>query len=69
MLISRCDQTVTIRGQEVQLKSHEVIVTNRSRKWVAEELHKEVEAVGMQLMKCFTDQKGFFLEALYQKND
>ena len=69
MIISKCDQTVTVRGQEVQLKSHEVILTTRSKKWLPEELHKEVEGLGLELVKCFMDERKFFMEALYQKND
>ena len=69
MALSKCDQTVTIRGQEVQLKSHEVIMIARSKKFSPEELQNEVEAAGTELVKCFTDKKNFFMEALYQRND
>ena len=69
MVISKCDQTVSIKGEEVKLKAHEVIMINRSKKWLPEELHKEVATLGVELVKCFTDKKEFFLEALYQKND
>ena len=51
MYISKCAQVVTIRDREVQLKSHEVIVINRPKKWLPEELHKEIEGIGMELVK------------------
>lgn len=69
MVISKCDQTVTIRGQEVQLKNHEVIMIAQSKKWSPEKIHKEVEAANLELVKCFADEKNFFMEALYQRND
>ena len=66
-IVSKCDQTIRVRDREFEVKKSEVILVAPSKKWDLEELEGEMKAVGMELVKQFTDKKGYFMEALFQK--
>ena len=67
VIVSKCDQTIKIRDQEIKVKKSEVILTARSKKWDLEEMEEEMKAIGVKPVKYFFDKKNYFTDAIFEK--
>jgi len=65
-LVSACEQTVTIDGQEFHFFENESIHTENSHKYKIQELLKLVQSSGFSTKRIWTDRKVFFAMVLLE---
>jgi dimethylhistidine N-methyltransferase len=65
-LVSACEQTATIDGQEFRFFENESIHTENSHKYNIQELLKLVESSGFSMRRIWTDRKEFFAMVLLE---